>query len=354
MRALAEAIAVCLAGGLAERLAARIGMVAMRGRVALHRVMLVRMIGVIDLMEGRRRLGRCRPLLLLQARQGGGRHPAQGQQQRQGHEQTESQELHRFQSSTLPPWTRGGASGSVHGVTMVLISASGGPNLVPTQARRKIACRYCAEPVATCPRQPTMHTSLSIIRGEHHALAAMLRSIQMLLAEHRRRNSLPDFGLLRAMLFYVDEFPERLHHTKESELLFPMLRNHTAEINDTLDRLDRDHAAGERAIRNVEHELLGFEMMAETAQGPERRERFEKAMNDYLAFYLEHMHLEEGVVLPLAERVLTPAEWLELDAAFELNRDPLAGHDPDGIYRPVFQKILGLLPAPLGLGPALA
>lgn len=198
-----------------------------------------------------------------------------------------------------------------------------------------------------------MHPSLSIIRSEHQALSAMLRTIRLLLEQHRRRNTLPDFSVLRAMLFYVDEFPERLHHTKESELLFPMLRGHTPEINEVLDRLDRDHAHGEHAIRDVEHELLGLEMMGETVQGPARRERFEAAMNRYIDFYLDHMHVEESVVLPLAERVLTPAEWLELDAAFEANCDPLTGNEPDGAYRPVFQKILANLPAPLGFGPSV-
>jgi hemerythrin-like domain-containing protein len=62
--------------------------------------------------------------------------------------------------------------------------------------------------------------ALDVIRDEHQALAAMLRSLKMLLAKARRENAMPDFGVLRAMLFYVDEFPERLHHTKESELLF--------------------------------------------------------------------------------------------------------------------------------------
>lgn len=198
-----------------------------------------------------------------------------------------------------------------------------------------------------------MHPSLTIIRAEHGALSAMLRSIRMLLAEHRRRNTLPDFSVLRAMLFYVDEFPERLHHTKESELLFPKLRAHSAEISEVLDKLDHDHAQGESAIRNLEHDLLGFEMMAETEQGPRRRAKFEAAMNKYIDFYLDHMHIEETVVLPLAERVLGPAEWLELDTAFQMNRDPLAGNETDGIYRPLFQKILMHIPAPIGLGPAL-
>lgn len=83
------------------------------------------------------------------------------------------------------------------------------------------------------------HPALTIIRHEHGALSAMLRSITLLLAEHRRRTTLPDFALLRAMLFYVDEFPEKLHHTKESALLFPKLRQRCAEAGAVLDRLDR-------------------------------------------------------------------------------------------------------------------
>ena len=71
------------------------------------------------------------------------------------------------------------------------------------------------------------HDALRIIREEHAALSAMLRSILLLLAQHRREGSLPDFATLRAMLFYVDEFPEKRHHLKESELLFPKLRART-------------------------------------------------------------------------------------------------------------------------------
>jgi hemerythrin-like domain-containing protein len=197
------------------------------------------------------------------------------------------------------------------------------------------------------------HATLTIIRREHGALSAMLRSISLLLAEHRRRGTLPDFSVLRAMLFYVDEFPEKLHHTKESQLLFPKLRARSAEAAAVLDRLDHDHAGGEHAIRELEHELLGFEMMGDTPQGAARRERFEQAMTKYVEFYLEHMHVEETEVLPLAERVLSADDWAELDAAFLQNRDPLAGHEVDGEYRTVFKKILMTLPPPLGVGSAL-
>ena len=191
------------------------------------------------------------------------------------------------------------------------------------------------------------HAALRIIHDEHAALSAMLRSIVLLLGQHRRNGTLPDFAALRAMLFYVDEFPEQRHHRKESELLFPKLRARTAEAGAVLDRLDEDHARGESAIRELEHALLAFEMMGES-----RRADFEEAAQRYVDFYGQHMALEEGQILPLAEQVLTAQDWAELDAAFAANRDPRTGHEPEDDYRALFSRIVNSLPAPLGLGDA--
>ncbi len=191
------------------------------------------------------------------------------------------------------------------------------------------------------------HAALRVIHDEHAALSAMLRSILLLLAQHRRLGTLPDFAALRAMLFYMDEFPEQRHHLKESQLLFPKLRARTAEANAVLDRLDEDHARGERAIRDLEHALLAFEMMGEP-----RREAFEHATQQYADFYFQHMSLEEKQIMPLAEKLLTAQDWAELDEAFAANRDPLTGHEPEDDYRALFSRIVNALPAPLGLGEA--
>ena len=187
--------------------------------------------------------------------------------------------------------------------------------------------------------------ALDVIRDEHQALAAMLRSLKMLLAQARREGTMPDFEVLRAMMFYVDEFPERLHHTKESELLFPKVRQRAPELSTTLARLDKDHERGEAAVREVEHALLAFEVMGES-----RRAAFEQAVDRYVTAYLEHMACEEHEILPAAQRLLTPADWAELDAAFAANRDPLTGHEPADEYRTLFHTIVNNAPAPIGLG----
>jgi len=191
--------------------------------------------------------------------------------------------------------------------------------------------------------------TLRIIREEHMALAAMLRSILLLLEQHRRQATQPDFAALRAMLFYVDEFPEQRHHRKETELLFPKLRARTPLAREMLDKLDHDHGRGEHMIRELEHLLLGFEMLGEP-----RRAAFEHAAQRYVDFYLAHMAMEEREILPLAQRVLTAQDWADLDEAFKANRDPLTGHEPEADYRALFTRIVSIVPAPIGLGPVSA
>lgn len=188
------------------------------------------------------------------------------------------------------------------------------------------------------------HAALTVMNDEHQAIAAMLRSVSLLVAQSAREKKLPDFGLLRAMLFYLDEFPERLHHAKESRLLFPKVRERCPQLSSVLDRLDADHARGETAIRALERALVAFEILGES-----RRDAFEQATQRYIGAYLHHMAVEETQVLPTAREALTEADWAELDAAFEANRDPLTGHPVSDEYRALFSKIVGSAPAPIGL-----
>jgi hemerythrin-like domain-containing protein len=186
--------------------------------------------------------------------------------------------------------------------------------------------------------------TLRIIRAEHDALAALLHTMLLM-----ANQSPPDFEALRAMLFYVDEFRERRHHPQESQLLFPKLRALAPQSRALLDRLDHDHGRGERAVRALQHELLAYELL-----GAPRRAGFLQAVQRYVDGYLQHMGLEEREVLPLARQALREEDWVELNQAFARQRDPLSGGTPAADYQALFQRILALVPAPLGLGPPRA
>ena len=189
-------------------------------------------------------------------------------------------------------------------------------------------------------------TSIHIIRDEHTTLAAMLRSLGMMVERGPGEHPQKFFDVLRSMLFYIDEFPERLHHPKESELLFPKVAALVPETAELIARLDKDHHRGEANVRELQHLLLAWELLGES-----RREVFTVAAKRYLGFYLEHMRQEETVILPAALKVLKPEDWQAIDAAFETNCDPLTGQYPrDPMYDQLFTRIVNLAPAPIGLG----
>lgn len=187
---------------------------------------------------------------------------------------------------------------------------------------------------------------IRVIQEEHAALAAMLRSMLMML--DRGPGDAPEsyFDVMRAMLFYIDEFPERLHHPKESDLLFPRVARHSPQLMPTIEQLERDHMKGEAVVRELQHLLLSWELM-----GDSRRAHFEEELRRFITFYLEHMRLEETVIIPEARKVLDEDDRRALDEAFLSNNDPLVNKGPrDPAYDRLFTRIVMRAPSPVGLG----
>jgi hemerythrin-like domain-containing protein len=99
-------------------------------------------------------------------------------------------------------------------------------------------------------------------------------------------------------------------------------------------------------VRELVHLLMAWEYLGET-----RRAAFEDEAVRYVAFYREHMRLEESELLPVAERVLEAQDWRALNAAFATNQDPLNHRIPrDPLFDRLFTRIVMLAPAPVGLG----
>ena len=192
------------------------------------------------------------------------------------------------------------------------------------------------------------HQSMRVIVDEHSALRAMLRSLIMMMDRGPVNDRDQFFDVVRAMLFYVDEFPERLHHPKESTLLFPRVALLAPQTIETIRQLDHDHAKGEASVRELQHLLMAWELLGES-----RRLVFDHAVRAYCLFYLEHMRLEETLILLVAQKMLTQSDWYALDEAFALNVDPLAQkrmRDPS--FDVLFSRIVMQAPSPIGLADA--
>lgn len=194
-----------------------------------------------------------------------------------------------------------------------------------------------------------MTQAISIIRQEHRSLAAVLHALRFLADEWRAGRGKPDFPLVDAILDYIDVFPERMHHPKENDFLFVAIMRRSNEAAEHIETLKIEHESGGRMIRDLRYELLRFRDGA--ADGAKR---FADLVDEYCEFNWRHMRLEEEVILPLAERVVTAEDWAKIDAAFLANDDPMFGVEPRKHFEQLLSRIAQSAPPPIGIGPARA
>ena len=189
-----------------------------------------------------------------------------------------------------------------------------------------------------------MNQAIRIIHDEHRSISAVLSGLKALVQMARESDVRPDFAVFRAMVYYIDAFPERMHHPKEDQHLFARLLQRDPTARSLVDDLQVEHVKGARLVRDLEQAMLAYEQT-----WPAGIEQFAKVVEAYSQFHWSHMRREEHELIPLAEKALTADDWSAIAAAFAGNQDPIADlREKD--FANLFQRIVALAPAPVGLG----
>jgi len=183
--------------------------------------------------------------------------------------------------------------------------------------------------------------AVHVIVREHQQLSMVITGMQRLVKLLGAGEDVHGPIMFRSMLFYLGEYPEKLHHPKEERHLFARLRHDDNELDKTIDELEEQHALGKVQLRNIEHAFTRYELLGESAL-PELRRMVEA----YAAFSADHRRLEEEVILPAARQRLTEEDWKELDDAFGTNRDPFAGVKDEADLGRLFAMIVRAIREP--------
>ena len=189
-----------------------------------------------------------------------------------------------------------------------------------------------------------MNKVIRILRDEHRSMAAVLHGLRHLAHASRDPAARPRFEVFRAMIRYIDEFPERLHHPKEDTYLFARLALRAPEMAPLIDALRAEHVEGAKRVRDLEHALDEYEGNWPHWSGP-----FIAVVEDYVEFHRRHMRREELEALPAAERALKEEDWRAIEDAFAGNQDPIADLREQDLAQ-LFTRIVSIAPAPIGLG----
>ncbi len=170
---------------------------------------------------------------------------------------------------------------------------------------------------------PGIATVIDVIRSEHRSLGRVIHALQKIAMELRAGLRDPDFALLCAMLYYIDIFPDRVHHPKEEIYLFKALRLRITAANELLDKLQEEHIRGAHLLHQVDQMLVRYQGGA-----PDGAEIFASAVETYADLHWNHVRREEQEVLPLAARHLAESDCWIMAKAFLANEDPLFGARP--------------------------
>jgi len=179
-----------------------------------------------------------------------------------------------------------------------------------------------------------MRKALDIIRAEHRSIAAVLKCLLDLVAAIEAGRAAPDFKLIDAMVFYIEAMPETLHHPKEDEYICRALADRAADLRPQLDEIHAEHREGHDLGRDVLAKLMAWRVLGASAFPA-----FAACIRAYAELQWRHMNKEEGVLLPLAERLFEDEDWQIVDAAFEANDEARMEPERRKAFRELFRHI---------------
>lgn len=189
-----------------------------------------------------------------------------------------------------------------------------------------------------------MRPSLRILAKEHLALRAVARLVAIE-AEVLRRDGRADIDLLGNIAAYIAEFPNRIHHPKEEDVLFRRMRARAPErCGAILDHLLSEHVGESARIAVFLAALADFRAGLANAAA-----KLASVAASYAEYLDHHIETENTLAFPLAEEVLDEADWDAIDAAFLGNDDPLVSGDEISHFRDLHRRIMALGALPPGL-----
>lgn len=173
-----------------------------------------------------------------------------------------------------------------------------------TKANAKAKLRTLRETPAAASHKPVEQPLMKALRAEHRHMATVMQ----LFADQLRAieaGELVDTHVVYEIMHYMVTWPDRFHHPRE-DLIYARVAELTAAAADEVDTLQRDHdhtaKRGRTLLRDIERWRIGeISGLVVVSSG-----------RAYIEHIHEHMNLEEKIVFPHIEEVLTLQDWREL------------------------------------------
>lgn len=159
-------------------------------------------------------------------------------------------------------------------------------------------------------------TAINQMSAEHRHIETVIKALGAAVSaldESRRLNA----DELREVVEFLRVYADRRHHQREEGLFFPLLVKlgvppHGCPIGG----LNNDHEKGRGLVSALERQIVPYER-----QSAEAGAALQQTLKDIIKLYQHHLWMEDAMVFPMAEKLVSGEDNRELVAKFaELDR----------------------------------
>ncbi len=155
-------------------------------------------------------------------------------------------------------------------------------------------------------------TAVERLRSEHTEIERVLDLVEEL-CEAIDEGKDVEIGLAEDIVDFLVEFGDERHHAKEERILFPALEQAGVPVaGGPIGVMLSEHERGRALVGRMTTRLTEWKGGAEGAA-----HGWARAAGEYVALLRAHIDKENRVLFPLAERVLAPQTWADIERRFE-------------------------------------
>lgn len=162
-----------------------------------------------------------------------------------------------------------------------------------------------------------MSKAMSDLMNDHKAILMALDVFSKILDSFKKVDT-PNPDELLDFLDFLKEFVDKCHHGKEEGILFPAMI--AAGVP------DRGGPIGVMMAEHIQGRGFVYTMAEALEEEPEDFAKFEKVGRAYIALLQTHIHKENSVLFPMADRMISPEQLESIFQGFEEHEEKVIGH----------------------------
>lgn len=151
---------------------------------------------------------------------------------------------------------------------------------------------------------------LTWLRQDHDYVRSLRQALAYQVATVAREHE-PDYDLMRELISYLLDAPERYHHAVERYLIQRLTKGHRSG-DELVARLRRRYRIMTRLGRRLQGQLEAIRI-----EVPVKRHRFVTFAHSYLRLHEAQLAEEENRLFPVLASSLEPPDWVAATTAFQ-------------------------------------